>query len=654
MITTFLSSSSSPDKLDVLKMKVGAVEHLLKDGNSLTAPEDIREFVRIFEGGDKDWLRGILKDLQREIVVEKEMVLAISQGAVESQAGMLRVGWEFTHGCRAPFRTSFFAKLFHDHHHATRYRYCNAQLPETIPPFPSSYLPSFVVEGATLSIPEEFNFNVASWEVGRFIDCSALSEAMRLYGGFPSTIFVREEMKAVWSILIDGIVTQQSKWALIGSPGVGKSILAVLLCFYLARDLGLPVFLARQLKGESGVRGEVAIRIEPSGQVVAYPAVFGDIFDIRYPFKVFGRQMEPGQRPIVVLDGWAQAEIVGTMQGTFGGFDLLATSAQYNPKSQDVHNLILLPAWKDDDLCTLWDRCRPKDVGSPTFEEQLYYSGGSARELLRPIANVRRRIDNTIARLDKATCGGLLSQRGGSSATGIDTLRRCYLATAGPEAYLEPSQRQYVVDSAYALNRFCTTAPLDVYESSLTIAKACGPVHYGLMFEALVHQLFRVPNMCTTFHVQQGALADVYESIDLGTDIKAECSGANEAGAMYHLGNLDVGTNQGTYWHPDFPRFSVVDAVFFATASKTVFYMQMTVAKEHEVNCEKLMAIHETAKKALEKSTGTEGWTYKYIAITQIFDQAVNLVLKDAGRVLSAQSVGEVAISKGYVTYAIK
>jgi hypothetical protein len=78
-----------------------------------------------------------------------------------------------------------------------------------------------------------------------------------------------------------------------------------------------------------------------------------------------------------------------------------------------------------------------------------------------------------------------------------------------------------------------------------------------------------------------------------------------------------------------------------------VYYIQLTVAKEHDLNCEKLMAIHETAKSALEKPTGTEGWEFKYVAIAQFQTQAANLVLKDGGRILSVQSAGEVAISKG-------
>ena len=178
------------------------------------------------------------------------------------------------------------------------------------------------------------------------------------------------------------------------------------------------------------------------------------------------------------------------------------------------------------------------------------------------------------------------------------------------------------------------------------------------MFEALVHQLFHLSNMCVTFHVRpytkDGALTDAYVSIALDTNMRTECSGANEVEAMAFLGNQNIGTDRAKYWHPAFPTFSVVDAVLFVLASKTVFYIQMTVAKEHDLNCEKLMAIHETVKNALEKSTGAKGWTFKYVAITQFQDQAENLVLKDGGQILSVQTVGEVTISKGYLTYAIK
>ena len=96
------SSRSIPEKFDTLENKIGALEHLLKGGNSTTASEDIRESVLIYEGGDKATLLGILKDLQREksaiqeektalqreksALQEKETALIISQAAVDSKS----------------------------------------------------------------------------------------------------------------------------------------------------------------------------------------------------------------------------------------------------------------------------------------------------------------------------------------------------------------------------------------------------------------------------------------------------------------------------------------------------------------------------------------------------------------------------------------
>ena len=68
---------------------------------------------------------------------------------------------------------------------------------------------------------------------------------------------------------------------IVGSPGAGKSVLTVLLCFHLAKEYKYPVFLGRQLKGDgvemekistAGRRaGEVVICIYPGGKAVGYP-----------------------------------------------------------------------------------------------------------------------------------------------------------------------------------------------------------------------------------------------------------------------------------------------------------------------------------------------------------------------------------------------
>ena len=215
---------------------------------------------------------------------------------------------------------------------------------------------------------------------------------------------------------------------------------------------------------------------------------------------------------------------------------------------------------------------------------------------------------------------------------------------------------KYVIDSGYALHRLLAKAPLDLYESSLTIAQGCGPAHYGLMYEALVHKLFYVPNMCVTFHVRSyslsGASSNAYQDIVLGTNMDVECSGTDETKAMNCLCKIKIGTDRSSYWHPDFPRFPVVDAVLFIRETKTVLYIQKTVGKEHNISREKLDVVHDAAKTALESSTDANGWEFKYVAVAPYQVLAEALILKEGGRVLSACTMGEVTISKGYETHA--
>ena len=114
-----------------------------------------------------------------------------------------------------------------------------------------------------------FTFDIATWNVGTTVDCSELSDAMRSFGQFPSSLLVRNEMKAVWSIVLKGLIEEESQWVIVGSPGIGKSVLTVLLCFHLAKAFNVPVVLARQLKGQGGPQGgQVIICIHPGGEAV--------------------------------------------------------------------------------------------------------------------------------------------------------------------------------------------------------------------------------------------------------------------------------------------------------------------------------------------------------------------------------------------------
>ena len=188
------------------------------------------------------------------------------------------------------------------------------------------------------------------------MNCTAFSETMRPFGGFPSSLFVREEMKVVWSILVDGITKQRTKWVIVGSPGVGKSVLTVLLCFYLAQAHNAPVFLARKLKGEveETDSGTVAVCIHPGGRAVGYPKEPYEEIDLRAIRAAFLKPYTHLSLKTTVLDGWSQSEL-SELGDPFASFNLLSTSAQYKPKDQDPRRLVMLPAWKDENLKTLWN-----------------------------------------------------------------------------------------------------------------------------------------------------------------------------------------------------------------------------------------------------------------------------------------------------------
>ena len=240
------------------------------------------------------------------------------------------------------------------------------------------------------------------------------------FGGFPETVFVRDEMRVVWSIVLNALThkPKPSKWVIVGSPSVGKSVLTVLLCFHLAKKFGKAVFLARQLKGEDDaplLRKAVALCFHSNGKVAGFPRTPSEIMKTGEAGKDYseanlGKWSQEFQslygRPIAVLDGWLQEELDSNSVGEdLGGFNLLATSAQYLPKSQDTRKLVLLPVWMERDLKNLWKICGPvgKRKDMEAFKDHIYYSGGSPRELLRSTENLRKRIDSTIASITEQT-----------------------------------------------------------------------------------------------------------------------------------------------------------------------------------------------------------------------------------------------------------
>jgi len=354
------------------------------------------------------------------------------------------------------------------------------------------------------------------------------------------------------------------------------------------------------------------------------------------------------------LDGWSQAELTGTQFGAdFGGFDLLSTSAQYLRKSQDTRYVATLPAWKEKDMRALWKIRKPSDLAG--FDEQYYFSGGSARDLLRSVEDIKIRINSIVDSMPAATRDDVVLGYGGAAGVGIDRLRRRYLTSMDRNSYLDTSYQRSVIDSPYALRRLTAKAPLAEYEKAVDIAKTVGSAAYGWQYEALVHRLFRlVDNVPVTLHLKPydsvgNNNGSAYEVVGLNNFTEVTCIGSNEIKATEYLSTRNINMESRCYWYPDFPTYPVIDSILWVPDKTTIFYFQITVASRHEVNVNKLEEIHDTVKRSLARVTDIAGWSYKYVAIAPSLDMSNALVLKKSNANISNYT--EVQICHGYVKY---
>jgi hypothetical protein len=251
-----------------------------------------------------------------------------------------------------------------------------------------------------------------------------------------------------------------------------------------------------------------------------------------------------------------------------------------------------------------------------------------------------------------------LADYGGSPGAPHDTLRRAYLDNRDLKSYNKCIKWKYAIDSAYALRRLKSLAPLSVFKQSMKVAKASGCISlYGQMFEVFVHQLFSLPNLSVTFHLRdaKATATDGYNESILLCKYSAECVGSNVAEAKEYLSSRTMNTVNTTYWYPDFAQFPAIDAVACMPDSKTVLYVQFTAGKEKEPNQATLSNIHQLVKGSLEKSlmlsTGGDikDWTFRYIAIAPSLQQADALELTVTEGFAAG---GEIKFSKGYVTHS--
>ncbi|KAH9122573.1 hypothetical protein AeMF1_006194 [Aphanomyces euteiches] len=371
--------------------------------------------------------------------------------------------------------------------------------------------------------------------------------------GFPLHYYVRTEEVLFWKSVKNAILDKKPKKAvLVGSPGVGKSCFLMLLGFYICAAIYL-----------DGKNNKAWKRTNVS------------------KFKLADLVDETCRHALLFVDGYTQNEVVMEHEGMLLRFHVLATSCEYDAKPSEESELIVLPAWRFEDLLdfarlTDWavetGLAETKQSLSKLVQEQYYYSGGSLREFCKSRLDLIDRVFTSCRKLKDIPAHRLvhchLSHRSGDP---MDRLWRHYVSDRNNVLHYTHSDCWTTsVDSGFALKllgqHVSADKLLDVYQ----FAKSIGAGFHGIAYKLYFHHAVR-----QAFHhaVRQATAINSVVVITMPDDSKYErikirpksvdYQGQNESECYAYLKDK---LTESTYWHPDYAFFPFIDAVAICDA----------------------------------------------------------------------------------------
>ncbi|KAF0694388.1 Aste57867_14728 [Aphanomyces stellatus] len=259
---------------------------------------------------------------------------------------------------------------------------------------------------------KDFNFsNLGPWEINTWINTQEICRVT----DFPQECFIRKEAVDIFNILKE---RGSYQIVLLGSAGVGKSLLLVLYAFWMAFEEKRSVLLVRRIKGE--------------GKGIFFVYLNGDDPSNCWTVSVLSdRSMESilekfRRNKCLCLDGFVQSEMTTFLKT----FSVLATSAQYNTKQDDAPVLkrCLVPFWSHSDLQLFGEH---KNMDSISIEKMYFISGGSLRYFLMDEKTAMNCIDEAFSGVDPSSPDLLKTQYGTSSMSQIDRIRMATLKCNG-------------------------------------------------------------------------------------------------------------------------------------------------------------------------------------------------------------------------------
>ncbi|POM77030.1 Crinkler (CRN) family protein, partial [Phytophthora palmivora] len=254
---------------------------------------------------------------------------------------------------------------------------------------------------------------LTDWEAGSVHKIPLISSFLKDLGECPTNgeIYWRLEDRLLVSFLIK-CWFQESQWQeqfmeyencralVVGSPGIGKSVITCVLAFYIALVRKTSVVVYRKVKGKGNCLFYLGYEDQeetPGGSTQTKAVCFKATKCSMTPASIIYRSLgnKCGKQKVwLFLDGFIFHDVPAELDD----FKMLATSEQADIKSNEVETTHygLLSSWKKEDLFALGRSiCGFSD---DEMENRYYYSGGSVREFtLESVSDIRNTIDNAIA-----------------------------------------------------------------------------------------------------------------------------------------------------------------------------------------------------------------------------------------------------------------
>ena len=432
---------------------------------------------------------------------------------------------------------------------------------------------------ANIDVPD-----LCTIQAGATAYTSALHRLFDGFGDCPSVVYVRKEMRMVWDLLLanflstkastsyeaaavravqSDVIKLHSPWrqpyaaimrraVLVGSPGVGKSVLLVLFCAYLAVHHDCYVFLSRAIPGEpSSPDAIICFRGRHATKQTDHLRQ-----EILAVFDAFKREaIARGKKLFVVGDGYSQDDIgtVAPLTSIFGPSDLLSVATY---KKHDTRLVVTVPAWTKG---TLEKVASENDLCQRTLDERHAVSGGDVRTFI-----AAPNVAPPSATLEAIE--GLV--RGSAPAMSVDALQHVYIVdTAIYEHYVDPIYRRTIADTTFVQQCLVAEASVPFFASVVQWAERsehselCTSLH-----AAFVHALARNRKLqlCIEHETSAKRFAVDAEWLIVAAPI------SEPDGLAYLRDDL----SDKTYWYPGHAVCPGVDAILVHNG--WVYYLQTT------------------------------------------------------------------------------